>query len=140
MEANTALESIIARVTALISEMEAEAFQQSDFAELSMRQVLYLETIIRLSHPSFRELAEALHVSRPSVTALVSRLIKLGYVTREQDDQDLRSFHIVPTDKARSFSRVHARLHQQLVHVLTARLDESEIKQLEVLLTKALAN
>jgi hypothetical protein len=33
---------------------------------------------------------------------------------------------------------VHARLHQAVVHTLTARLDEAEIQQLAGLLAKAL--
>ena len=41
-----------------------------------MRQVLYLETIAQLEHPSFGELAEALEITRPSVTALVAKLIR----------------------------------------------------------------
>lgn len=140
MDTTTTLEELVARITGLIAEMEAQAFQQAGFAELSMRQVAYLDTIINLGHPSFGELAEALGVSRPSVTAIVSKLTGSGYVQKVQDDEDLRSFHIVPTEKGREFTRIHARLHQNIVHILTAQLNEAEIQQLAELLKKALGS
>lgn len=138
MNSTNILQQLVAHISGLIAEMEAQAFQQAGFAELSMRQITYLETIIRLEHPSFGELADGLGVTRPSVTAIVSKLVKLDYVQKVQDHEDLRSFHIVPTEKGKEFTRVHADLHQSIVHRLTSRLNEVEIQQLAALLAKAL--
>jgi len=132
------LEQTIARITELISDMEASAFQQEGFAELSMRQVFYMETIARLGHPSFSELAEALGVTRPSVTTLVSKLIRNGYVEKVQDGEDRRSFHIVLTRRGQQFTKTHQSMHQRIVQALTARLDEAEIQHLDALLNKAM--
>jgi len=131
------LEQTIALVTQLIAEMEASAFQRDGFAELSMRQVAYLETIARLEHPSFGELAEALGITRPSVTALVGKLMRTGYVQKVQDGEDRRSFHILLTQKGRQFTQIHQKMHQRVVQALIARLDEQEIEQLAALLNKA---
>ena len=131
------LEQTIALVTQLIAEMEASAFQRDGFAELSMRQVAYLETIARLEHPSFGELAEALGITRPSVTALVGKLMRTGYVQKVQDGEDRRSFPILLTQKGQLFNQVHQKMHQRVVQALIARLDEQEIEQLAALLNKA---
>lgn len=134
----TTLEQIIAQISHRMAELEANAFRQDGFAELSMRQVLYLETIAQLGHPSFGELADALKITRPSVTALVARLIRAGYVQKVQDGADRRSFHVILTPKGQQFSGLHQKIHRQLVQTLVARLDKAEVEQLTLLLNKAI--
>ncbi len=131
------LEQTISLATRLMADMEANAFQQDGFSELSMRQVSYMDTIARLGHPSFGELAEALGVTRPSVTALVGKLIRNGYVQKVQDGEDRRSFHILLTQKGQQFTQIHQKMHQRVVQALTDRLEETEIEQLAALLYKA---
>ena len=131
------LEQTIAMVTRMMADMEAHAFQRENFSDLSMRQVLYMETIARLGHPSFGELAKALNVTRPSVTTLVGKLIHSGYLQKVQDDEDRRSFHILLTAKGQQFTQLHQNLHQLVVRALTSRLNSAEIEQLTTLLRKA---
>jgi DNA-binding MarR family transcriptional regulator len=131
------IQQTIALVTHLISDLEASAFQQAGFSEVSMRQVLYLETIFRLQHPSFGELAQALGVTRPSVTASVGRLIQAGYVQKVQDDEDRRSFHILLTPKGQQFAHLHENMHKQVAQRLIAQLNPAEVEQLATLLNKA---
>jgi DNA-binding MarR family transcriptional regulator len=138
MDPITSLENTIRQITHLLSDMEAEAFRVEGFAELSMRQVLYMDTIARMGHPSFGELAEALGVSRPSVTTLVGKLIRNGYLDKIQDGEDRRSFHIILTDKGNQFTQTHQSMHIRIVEALTSRLKENEVKQLSELLHKAI--
>lgn len=46
------------------------------------------------------DIAKRLNLSFPSTTALVDRLVKLGYVERRRSELDRRSVHIVATDSA----------------------------------------
>jgi DNA-binding MarR family transcriptional regulator len=132
----TSLERSVELLTRFIADLESDAFQQGGFSELSLRQILYLETIARLGHPSFSELADTLKITRPSVTALVGKLIRNGYVQKEQDGEDRRSFHIVLTDKGKHFTHMHHKTHQQVVHSLVSHLDKRDIDHLAVLLNK----
>jgi MarR family transcriptional regulator, transcriptional regulator for hemolysin len=138
MSETPALENIVAIITGLMAEMESRAFQDERFADLSMRQIFYFETILRMGHPTFSDLARQLNVTKPSVTAIVGKLIAMGYVQRVQDDEDRRSFHIVVTPQGEEFRRVHQVIHQQVVRRLTAQLDPDEVEQLTALLQKAL--
>lgn len=133
------LEKTITQISHLIADMESNAFQQDGFSELSMRQVFYMETIARLEHPSFSELAEALGITRPSVTALIGKLIRDEYVQKVQDGEDRRSFHIVLTQKGQQFTQLHQKMHQRVVQTLILHLNETEIKQLADLLNKAIS-
>jgi DNA-binding MarR family transcriptional regulator len=136
MPEQPALEKFIAFASALMAELESQAFQDERFAELSMRQMLYLNTIIRMGHPNFSELARKLGVSKPSVTAIVTTLIKKGYVKKVQDDEDRRSFHIILTAQGVQFDQLHESIHKCLADLLASRLDGEEVQQLTRLLEK----
>ncbi|MCJ7435185.1 MAG: MarR family transcriptional regulator [Anaerolineales bacterium] len=120
--------------------MEAQAIGQDQFAELSMRQVYYLETILRMESPTFSDVAQNLDITKPSVTAIVEKLIRKGYVEKVQSDKDRRTYHIVPTAKAVEFSRLHENTHRQLAQLFMQNLNETEIQQLAGLLQKVLQN
>jgi DNA-binding MarR family transcriptional regulator len=138
MTIKPSLEKIVEAISALMAEMESQAFVDERFAELSMRQMLYLNTILRLEHPNFSDLARELGVTKPSVTAIVSTLIRKGYVEKVQDGDDRRAYHIVPTRKAEEFDKIHAATHKRLADFLAAQLDPNEVEQLTQLLSKVL--
>lgn len=131
------LEKVIDTASQIMTEMEERAFEDERFAELSLRQMLYLNTIIRMGHPTFGDLARELNVSKPSVTANVGTLSRKGYVAKVQDHEDLRSFHIVTTQKALDFDELHQNVHKNLAHYLAAQLTPNEVEQLAALLAKA---
>ncbi len=131
------LEKAIYTASAILAEMEMRAFHDERFSELSVRQMLYLNTIIQMGHPTFSDLAKELDVSKPSVTANVTRLIRKGYVKKVQDHEDLRAYHIVLTPKANEFNDLHQNIHKKLTRQLAAQLDPDEIDQLSALLRKS---
>jgi DNA-binding MarR family transcriptional regulator len=130
------LELSVELLTRFIADLESNAFQLDGFYELSLRQILYMETIARLKHPNFSELAAVLGITRPSVTALVGKLIRTGYLQKVQDGEDRRSYHIILTDKGQNFTESHRKTHQQVVQSLVNRLDDKDIEQLADLLEK----
>jgi DNA-binding MarR family transcriptional regulator len=132
------LEKAIYTASAILADMEMRAFHDERFSELSVRQMLYLNTIIKMAHPTFSALAKELNVSKPSVTANVNRLIRKGYVKKVQDHEDLRAYHIVITPKADDFNDLHQSIHKNFTDQLTAQLDPEEIDHLANLLSKAL--
>ncbi len=103
-----------------------------------MRQMLYLNTIIRLGRPTFSDLARELKVTKPSVTAIVATLIKKGYVRKVQDDEDRRAFHIILTPQGEQFDQLHTLIHKRLADRLAASLHEDEVAQLTRLLEKVI--
>jgi DNA-binding MarR family transcriptional regulator len=138
MSKNASLEKVIELASGLMTDLESQAFSDARFAELSMRQMLYFNAIIRLKHPSFSELARELGVTKPSVTSIVGTLIQKGYVEKVQDHEDLRRFHIELTEKGAGFDRLHNVTHKRLAEILVAKLNEREVNQLGRLLGKAL--
>jgi DNA-binding MarR family transcriptional regulator len=136
MAEELSIEQIVEMISRLMGLLEAEVFEQEGFSELSMRQLLYLETIAGLGRPTFSELAEKLGVTRPSVTALVQKLIRMGYVQKVQSDEDLRVYHIALASKGEQFTKMHAEMHRLIAQRLTENLSAADVQQFSILLQK----
>lgn len=66
----------------------------------------------RLGEPTPTALAEALKLSKPSVSAIVNRFVKEGYVRKERSTLDRRSFHIQLTEKGQAIAASHDNMHK----------------------------
>ena len=131
-------DQLIAILTRSFAELESQALNESELAELSMKQLIYLDTIARLDHPTFSDLARRLGVSKPSVTAIVGKLLQKGYVEKIQSAEDRRAFYVLLTEKGKALSQLHENLHRRIAEHFTHALDEHELHQLARLLSKAL--
>ncbi len=91
-----------------------------------MKQLVYLDTIARLDHPTFSDLARNLRVSKPSVTAIVGKLLQKGYVEKVRSAEDRRAFYVLMTEKGQALSRLHDNIHRRIAEHFTQALDENE--------------
>jgi DNA-binding MarR family transcriptional regulator len=82
------------------------------------------------------EIARGLHLSAASVTSLLQRMERDGWVVRQTDAADQRVSRVYLTPKARDLHReAHASFHE-FERELTAALSEAERAQLRALLQK----
>jgi DNA-binding MarR family transcriptional regulator len=136
MNSTTSFNHLIDLLLKHFAQIEAQAFHEGDLAELSMRQIVCLEKIERIGHPTFSDLASELKISRPSVTALYQKLSQKGYLTRIQSAEDKRTYYIHLTEKGKSVQRVHNRLHQKIAQHFSRALNSKELETLRELLEK----
>lgn len=134
------LERTIDGLIRQISLAEARATHELELTDLSMKQMVYLETIARLGRPTFSELAYELKVTRPSVSAIFRKLELRGYVAREPSTEDRRSFHIVLTERGRALQAAHENLHRKIAAHIASFLTDDERIELMRLLDKVLSN
>ena len=140
MDTQKLTEQTIEILSRLMGELETRAFEEEGFSDLSMRQLLYLETVARLGQPTFSELAEALEVTKPSVTVLVQKLIRMGYIQKTQSQEDRRVYHLSLAGKGKRFTEMHANVHRLMAARLTERLDPEQTRQLAELLKTIVEN
>jgi DNA-binding MarR family transcriptional regulator len=126
-------------ISQLMGELESKAFEQEGFSDITMNQMLYLEAVARLGQPAFHDIAEDLGVTRPSVSGIIKKLIKMGYLAKLQSEQDGRVYYIHLTEKGRRFNDLHSEVHQILARRITENLDPFEIEELADLLAKITA-
>ena len=129
-------EQVIRLLTHNFADLESKALHESGLAELSMKQIVCLDTIARLERPTFSELALHLGVSKPSVTAIIAKLLSKGYVQKIQSEADRRVSYVLLTDKGRLLSQAHQNFHRKIAQHFAGVLDPLELQQLGRLLYK----
>ena len=123
-------------ISQLMGELESKAFEQEGYSDITMNQMHYLDTIADLGEPTFGDLAENLGVTRPSVSTIVKKMIKTGYLTKSKSKIDGRVYFLLLTEKGIRFNELHNEVHQILARRITENLNQDEIEKLAALLVK----
>ena len=140
MTADYTLTEIVDILTRTMGEMESRVLSGSEFAELSMRQLHYLDVVNRLGHPTLGELAGALGVSRPSVTAAVAKLTDAGFLVKVASDEDRRVSHVHLAKKGHRIVKLHDAVHQTVADLFTNALTQPELRELVRMLNKVITH
>ena len=86
------------------------------------------------------EIARKIHRTKPTVTVLVEKLEKSGYVQRVKSDVDARFTMISLTEKGFALRPIFEAISKDLNSLAYAGLREEEGMLLEILLEKAIIN
>lgn len=89
--------------------------------DLSLPQFNTLNVILEHGTVTIKELAEALHVSAPSASAMVDRLVEMGLAVREQGQEDRREVHVQLSETGAENLRWH---EEQFLLALAELLDK----------------
>ena len=87
---------------------------------------------------TMKDIANSIHRTKPTVTVLVDKLEKLGYIKREASDEDNRSTNIVLTQKGEDFKVIFEKISNELNKMLYKNLSPEESELIEKLLRKVL--
>ena len=85
---------------------------------------------------TMKDFANWIHRTKPTVTVLVDKLEKLGYLKRAASDKDSRSTYVILTQKGEDFKATFDQISNNLNKMLNKNLSENEVKLLEELLKK----
>ena len=133
------LVELIEIITKLINDLEAQFVKKYLEEGFTARQIVYIDTINRLDNPNLGEIAKALKLSKPSVTAIVDKLAGKGYIEKFQSDEDRRSFHVHLSAKGKKLVKMHGETHNKLADMLHKNLDSNDLKKLVTILNKAVS-
>jgi DNA-binding MarR family transcriptional regulator len=133
------LVELIEIITELIADLEAEFIKKYQEEGFTARQIVYIDTINMLGNPNLGEIAKALKLSKPSVTAIVDKLASKGYINKFQSDEDRRSFHVHLSAKGKKLVKMHGETHNKIVDMLQNNLDSKDLKNLVTILNKVVS-
>ena len=85
---------------------------------------------------TMKDIANCIHRTKPTVTVLVDKLEKLGYLKRAASDKDSRSTYVILTQKGEDFKATFDQISNNLNKMLNKNLSENEVNLLEELLKK----
>ena len=95
-----------------------------------------LVCLYKNSKMTMKDIATCIHRTKPTVTVLVDKLEKLGYLKRAASDKDSRSTYVILTQKGEDFKATFDQISKNLNKMLNKNLSENEVKLLEELLKK----
>ncbi len=87
---------------------------------------------------TMKDIANSIHRTKPTVTVLVDKLEKLGYIKREASEEDNRSTNIVLTQKGEDFKVIFEKISNELNKMLYKNLSLEESELIEKLLRKVI--
>ena len=118
----------VRKFNSLGHECNLELSDRLGMSELQLNQLHYLKEIDRTVDMTFGKFAEILKVTKPSVTEIVNKLIKLDVVEKTQCIRDKRKFYIKLTEKGRNIARLPFLAEQRVVDIMVRVLDDEEIE------------
>lgn len=133
------LVELIEIITRLVGDVEMQFIREYEKAGLTARQLEYIEMIGKLGHPNLGEIAEALNLSKPSVTAIVEKLVSRGYIRKVQSDEDRRSSHVHLSSRGRALVKMHDETHHRIAELFRDNLKRNDLDMLVALLNKVVS-
>ena len=89
---------------------------------------------------TMKEISEGIDRSKSTVTQLVDRLLKAGYVTKESDLEDKRYSYIVLTEKGQSIKKDFKEISSDVITEFFKDFTDDEIVILLSLLDRVICN
>lgn len=89
---------------------------------------------------TMKEISEGIHRSKSTVTQLVDKLLKSGYVTKEIDPEDKRFSYIVLTDKGLGIKNDFREISHEVIKKFYKEFTDEEIDTLLFLLDRVISN
>ncbi len=103
---------------------------------LSPQQNHTIDTVGHEGSIRMKPLAEKLGITTGTLTVMVDRLQKAGFMIRQKDPGDGRAFNIVLTEKGKEIHHDHTAYHLKLAEDITGHLGEENSDQFIQLLDK----
>ncbi len=118
------------------SECSCEIFSECGLSDITVKQIGYLKVIDEYGEVTFSRLAKITRNSKPTITEMVNKFLKMECVYKEKSSEDGRIFYIRLTEKGRRIARAEENALLKVIEKMADSLDEKEIDTLINLLEK----
>ena len=127
--------ALIARIRDHVNKRIVHELEQHEITGIVPSHGDVLMFLYREETLSIKMLAERVQRTQPTVTVLVNKLEKLGYVERSKSAEDSRVTMIRLTDQGKQLEPVFREVSDQINQMIYADLSEEQSEQLEYLLS-----
>jgi DNA-binding MarR family transcriptional regulator len=104
--------------------------------EMTMKQTAYLRVIDGEGAITFSRLAEVTGTSKPTVTEMIDRCVRMACVVRERSPDDGRIHYVRLTERGRAAARAERAALCRTIERMMNSLDDQETERLIELLGK----
>ncbi|MCM3175738.1 MarR family transcriptional regulator [Paenibacillus sp. MER 99-2] len=127
--------ALIARIRDHVNKRIVHELEQHEVTGIVPSHGDVLMFLYREEALSIKMLAERVQRTQPTVTVLVNKLEKLGYVERHKGAEDSRVTMIRLTEQGRKLEPVFNQVSKQINEMIYSGLSDEQAEQLELLLS-----
>lgn len=111
-----------------ILKVEEELLKHSTNIDLSINEMHLIELVGKNKNDgkTISDLAQALNITRPSVTIAINKLVKKDYVKKEKSNDDGRMVFVRLTDKGLRINKIHQYFHMKMVNEISKEMTNHE--------------
>lgn len=102
--------------------------------DFNISDYYYLTAIYNMEHPNFGDVADALNLTKPAVSALIKRLIRHELIEKVQCPQDKRVFYLSITEKGKQMIEGDNSLFTRLESIIASTVTNDQLQALDCLL------
>ncbi len=113
-------------INSILSDNQVRNFNINDY--------YYLTVIHQLGSPNLGDVARELRLTKPSISAMVQRLIKNDLIERVQSAQDKRVYHLSLTERGLKIVQGDNEMYRGLARELESLMDEKQLEDISNLL------
>jgi DNA-binding MarR family transcriptional regulator len=127
---------VIENLLRLKNECSCTIFSECGLSDLTVRQIAYLKAIAEQDEVTFSRLAEITHNSKPTITEMINKFVRMECVYREPCPDDGRILYIRLTDKGQKIAKADQHALRRVIERMLNSLDEDETDLLIGILQK----
>jgi DNA-binding MarR family transcriptional regulator len=127
---------VIENLLRLKNECSCTIFSECGLSDLTVRQIAYLKAIAEQDEVTFSRLAEITHNSKPTITEMINKFVRMECVYREPCPDDGRILYIRLTDKGQKIAKADHHALRRVIERMMNSLDEDETDLLIGILQK----
>ena len=136
MDREEHLFEVIENLLRLKNECSCTIFSECGLSDLTVRQIAYLKAIAEQDEVTFSRLAEITHNSKPTITEMINKFVRMECVYREPSPDDGRILYIRLTDKGQKIAKADHYAMRRVIERMMNSLDEDETDLLIGILQK----
>jgi len=118
------------------NECSCTIFSECGLSDMTVRQIAYLKAIDDQGEVTFSRLAEITRNSKPTITEMINKFVRMECVYRQRCPDDGRILYIHLTDKGKKVAQAEKYALRQVIERMIHSLDEHELDLLDEILRK----
>ena len=118
------------------NECSCTIFSECGLSDMTVKQIAYLKAIDEQGEVTFSRLAEITRNSKPTITEMINKFVRMECVYRQRCPDDGRILYIHLTDKGKKVAQAEKYALRQVIERMVHSLDEHELDLLNEILRK----
>jgi DNA-binding MarR family transcriptional regulator len=136
MKRDEHLQKVLEHLLIMKNECSCSIFSECGLSDMTVKQIAYLKVIDEHGDVTFSRLAEITKNSKPTITEMVNKFVRMECVYREPCRDDGRILYIRLTDKGKMVAEAEEAALRRVIQRMIESLDEHELDLLIGILQK----